>query len=64
MDEVKEIGCWWISVEDSQPEDQYVDVLICGPEEFGDGRVMWVECYAYAPHTTTHWMPLPELPKE
>jgi len=54
----------WISVEDRVPAERYVDVLIGGYDEFTDEFVIMIESYEDAPETLTHWMPLPEPPKD
>ena len=62
----------WISVEDRLPEDDS-DVLAYSrngeecriyPANYAKG--VWFDCIFITPatDTTTHWMPLPEAPKE
>lgn len=64
----------WISVKDRLPE-MYEWVLIDGPEvckRIEPPSSNWKEQYAwetnhdsfYSPNDVTHWMPLPEPPKE
>lgn len=63
----------WISVQDRLPEDDQ-DVLICVNGDTIDTGYCWYSPYhadvrgwtAYAAmrNNVTHWMPLPELPKE
>lgn len=63
-------GGKWISVEDRLPEDD-ARVLVCDTREdyvsiweyFGDG--LWFgDEVIWATEDITHWMPLPEPPKE
>lgn len=64
----------WISVKDRLPENG-VYVLVCGPRggiqlaqmrgDRCDHRYIWWKAYGTRKFTTcTHWMPLPEPPKE
>ena len=55
----------WISVNDRLPE-RYVNVLTC--DIHGNIHENWLykanpECWSHG-YNITHWMPLPQLPKE
>lgn len=64
----------WVSVKRRMPEDdEYVLVAITGMKSYGyeryvrmdfrrDGR--WVSAFDEPIEVVTHWMPLPEPPKE
>ena len=76
LDEMKRIG--WISVKDRLPEDgEGVLALVsgkCGNVTFESAYELaeyskkdgWILCYfpEFADPDVSHWMPLPELPKE
>lgn len=61
----------WISVKDDLPDEFPYDVLVMGKNEcdeyfydiafYDDGE--WKSLY-WEGENITHWMPLPELPKE
>lgn len=63
----------WISIKDNPPEENG-DYLFCGTEAIGNVKYLcrvkyWcsgeIRPFNYAPSVTfTHWMPLPESPKE
>lgn len=68
----KRINMEWTNVKDKLPDsDSYLILydqrLGCWPGHFEDGKWIYFfyanECNARANHVT-HWMPLPELPKE
>jgi hypothetical protein len=64
----------WISVEERLPEDnEYVDILINGKRRMVDTVFLDNKFYIFPPfakeqwvevkNNVTHWMPLPEPPK-
>ena len=63
----------WISIKDNPPEENG-DYLFCGTEAIGNVKYLcrvkyWcsgeIRPFNYAPSVTfTHWVPLPEPPKE
>lgn len=58
----------WISVKDSQPKHHTPVLAFCdnGDMIFGfmDFYKHWAEIGSEIPYAVTHWMPLPEPPKE
>lgn len=58
----------WISVKDSQPKHHTPVLAFCdnGDMIFGfmDFYKHWAEVGSEIPYAVTHWMPLPEPPKE
>jgi len=65
----------WISVKDRLPESEYVSVLVYAPQSFpknspcvvaeyyDDVKGFYSEASEYFMPDVSHWMPLPEPPK-
>lgn len=57
----------WISVEERLPNREDADskgLIIAVDRESNKTKLWWFDIVAKYPQEFTHWMPLPELPKE
>ena len=63
----------WISVKERLPPNDYVFVVACDSKGENDSEVVYYDCdtnrwdngeYSFPFETFTHWMSLPEAPKE
>ena len=63
----------WISVKDRLPPNDYAFVVACDSKGENDSEVVYYDCdtnrwdngeYSFPFEVFTHWMPLPEAPKE